>query len=146
MITLSTFRLLFGIGLTVNGLAMLLAPAAWYDALPGVSATGPLNTHFVRDIGCAYLVAAGGFCWLWRDPRKWPAAMAGTAFLLMHAGVHIGEIVVGHAHIDHLVSDLPGVFLVPALAFWLAWPRTSQLTRKENDHVAMDRTAPASRL
>jgi hypothetical protein len=119
------FRLLLGIGLAVNGFAMLLTPAMWYDAIPGVAATGPLNLHFVRDIGCAYLIAAGSFFWLWRDPDKWPAAMTGTAFLLMHAGVHIAEILVGHAHLSHLVSDLPGVFLVPALALWLAWPRIS---------------------
>lgn len=44
--------------LAANGLAMLIAPGDWYRAVPGVPFTGPPNLHFVRDIGCAYLVAA----------------------------------------------------------------------------------------
>ena len=43
-----------------NGVMMLLAPLPWYDAVPGVVATGPFNPHFVRDIGAAYLVAGLG--------------------------------------------------------------------------------------
>jgi hypothetical protein len=146
MTALSACRLLFGIGLTANGLAMLLAPAIWYAAIPGVTTTGPLNLHFVRDIGCAYLVAAGGFLWLSRNPARWPAAAAGTAFLALHAGVHLAEFLGGHSHLSHLLSDLPGVFLVPLFALWLAWPRRSYPTVKENHHVAMDRAAPARRI
>src|SRR5581483_2403752 len=37
-----------------NGVWMLLAPASWYYRLPaGVPDTGPLNPHFVRDVGAA---------------------------------------------------------------------------------------------
>ncbi|HEY0437704.1 MAG TPA: hypothetical protein VGC92_13770, partial [Phenylobacterium sp.] len=40
-----------------NGLAMLFAGLWWYGVVPGVTATGPFNPHFVRDIGAAYLVS-----------------------------------------------------------------------------------------
>ena len=44
----------FGLGLVqaLNGVLMLLAPEAWYHAVPTVPGTGPFNPHFVRDIGC----------------------------------------------------------------------------------------------
>ena len=44
--------------LGANALTQLAAPLWWYDAVPGVPATGAYNPHFVRDIGAAYLVAA----------------------------------------------------------------------------------------
>ena len=43
-----------------NGLAMLLAGPSWYQAVPGVSETGPYNPHFVQDIGAAFLDAVMG--------------------------------------------------------------------------------------
>jgi hypothetical protein len=52
--------LILGVGLAANGLFMLADPAGWYGLVPGVPMTGPLNVHFVRDIGCAYAVAGLG--------------------------------------------------------------------------------------
>ena len=45
-----------GLALAANGLLMLFDPAGWYAVAPGVPDTGPLNPHFVRDIGCAYIL------------------------------------------------------------------------------------------
>ena len=46
-------------GSLANGLWMLFAPAHWYQNLPaGVPDTGPLNVHFVRDIGAAFATAS----------------------------------------------------------------------------------------
>ena len=145
MRAISLFRLLLGTGLAANGFTMLAVPETWYLLMPGVAATGPLNLHFVRDIGCAYLVSGVSLMWLARDARKWPAAIAGTAFLLLHAGVHVGEAVAGTLSSQHLARDLPGVFLFPFLALWLSWPRRTDAT-KENFDVTMDRTAAARRL
>lgn len=110
--------------LAANGLAMLVAPGDWYRAVPGVPFTGPLNLHFVRDIGCAYLVAAGGLAWrAWRGSRaSVGAALAGAAFLLLHAGVHGWELAVGICGWGQFLRDLPGVVLVAAAALWLALP------------------------
>src|SRR5262249_19865264 len=45
------------LGNLVNGAWMLAAPAHWYATLPAaVPDFGPLNEHFVRDIGCAFFV------------------------------------------------------------------------------------------
>src|SRR4051812_35554810 len=75
-----------------NGLFMLSAPHTWYHAVPGVNDTGPLNLHFVRDVGCAYLVAAGGMAWRAAIPASgWAAALIGSVFLLLHVALHIGE-------------------------------------------------------
>jgi hypothetical protein len=104
-----------------NGLLMLLAPEYWYHLVPGVPATGPFNPHFVRDIGCAYLVSGGSFLWLIRDAQARPAAQAAAVFLTMHALTHVWDSLAGRENLEHLVGDIPGVFIVPALALWLSW-------------------------
>ncbi|MFZ3006326.1 MAG: hypothetical protein WA047_09125, partial [Phenylobacterium sp.] len=55
-----TIAVVLAVILGGNGLFMLGAPLTWYDAVPGVPSTGAFNTHFVRDIGAAYLVTALG--------------------------------------------------------------------------------------
>ena len=138
-------RLLLALALAANGLAMVFVPAAWYHWVPGVSDTGALNAHFVRDIGCAYLVAGTAFLWLVRDSRARPAALASAAFLVLHALLHLAEAAAGGRDLDHLLADLPGVFLLPALALWLAWPRRPLLLQ-ENSNAAMVDEATARRL
>jgi len=134
-------RLLLALILAANALAMLAAPQFWYVTVPGVTGTGPLNLHFVRDIGAAYLVAALGFAWMWRDPQAWRAALAGSGFLTLHALVHVGEMLAGSFDLHHLLRDLPGVFLLPVAALWLSWPST-----KEIPHAEMVRPASARRV
>lgn len=139
-------RLLLAIILASNGIAALAVPAMWYALIPGVTETGPLNPHFVRDIGAAYLIAGAAFAWMWRNAKAWPAALAGGAFLALHALVHVGEMLAGTIDPQHLLHDLPGVFLLPVFALWLAWPGRSLHSTKEEYHAEMDRTAPARRL
>lgn len=136
--------ILLAIILAANGTAALAFPDAWYLLIPGVTDTGPLNRHFVRDIGAAYLVAGAAFAWLWRNASAWPAALAGGAFLALHALVHVGEMLAGTIDAHHLLHDLPGVFLLPVLAMWLAWPH--HRSPKENHHAEMDRTASPRRF
>ena len=101
--------------LGLNALAMLFASFWWYNAVPGVIATGPYNPHFVRDIGATYLVVAGGLAWFaWRPVQGWPALVAGASFLLLHAGVHVFDASCSADPIADLIRDLPGVF-APAL-------------------------------
>lgn len=47
-----------GLGLAANGLFMLISPANWYFAVPGVTTTGPFNQHFLGDIGLIFLLVA----------------------------------------------------------------------------------------
>ncbi len=120
---MNLITILLGALLAVNGTAMLLAPEAWYGAVPGVADSGPLNAHFVRDLGWAYALAGGALLWRAFDPvRGWPAALTGALFLCGHALVHGAEAVTGHAHGSTFGADVAGIYLPAALALWLAWP------------------------
>ncbi len=136
---------ILGLGLAANGLAMLAAPTEWYAALPSVADTGPFNPHFVRDIGVAYLVAGTAFVALALSAKAWPAALTATAFLTLHALVHLWDAAAGREHAHALLADLPTVFLPPALAIWLVWPlgrRTLSAQEKNDDRMvsaALDR-------
>jgi hypothetical protein len=115
---------ILGLGLASNGVWMLARPASWYLAVPGVAETGPANMHFIRDIGCAYLVAGLGLLWLAARPAVgWPAAFAGGGFLALHAIVHAWDAAAGREQLRGLKADSLAVFLPAALALWLAWPR-----------------------
>ena len=104
-----------------NGLVMMIAPGPWYQAVPGVTETGPFNIHFVMDIGAGFVVTGAGLLWLAADrARGWPAALIGTAFVTLHALVHLVEAVAGHG-IQGIVRDLAGVYLPAAGALALVW-------------------------
>ncbi|ACG78988.1 conserved hypothetical protein [Phenylobacterium zucineum HLK1] len=110
--------------LGANGLAMLFGPLAWYDAVPGVPATGPFNPHFVRDIGAAYLVAALGLAWFaWRPRQGWPAMAAGAAFLTFHAAIHVYDAACGTSPLADVRQDFVGVYLLAAIPLLLALVR-----------------------
>ncbi|MDP3855582.1 hypothetical protein [Phenylobacterium sp.] len=107
--------------LAANALAMLFASFWWYGAVPGVTATGAYNPHFVRDIGAAYLVAAGGLAWFaWRPAQGWPALVAAAAFLMLHAGIHVFDASCSTNPMADVIRDFPGVYLPALLAAWLA--------------------------
>jgi hypothetical protein len=135
---------LVGLLLAANGLFMLGDPPAWYDAVPGVAMTGPLNPHFVRDIGCAYLTAGAALIWFAVDARAHWAAFAGGVFLALHALVHLTDAASGRETAHGLLSDLLPVFAPPAVALWLAWPRP--MFEKERQHVEMADPAASRRF
>ena len=119
---------LFGLGNVVNGLWMLVDPVHWYHTLPaGVPDFGPLNEHFVRDIGCIYLLLGlalviGAF----RLSLRAPSCGAAAAFSLLHAVVHVFDTARGFVGLEHWWIDLPGVYapalIVTALYFVLRQP------------------------
>ena len=52
---------LAGLGNLANGLWMLADPVGWYREIPAaVPDFGPLNEHFVRDIGSAFAAQGVG--------------------------------------------------------------------------------------
>ena len=84
---------LFGLGNAANGLWMLASPPHWYLNLPAnVPGSGPLNEHFVRDIGCIFTLL-GGFLLASVGVRRWrlQAMVLATAFSTMHALVHLWD-------------------------------------------------------
>ena len=103
------------LGNLVNGAWMLAAPGHWYVTLPAaVPDFGPLNEHFVRDIGCAFFVqgvalAAAAVVARWRVA----ACGAVALFYVMHALVHVLDTLRGLVGPEHWRIDLSGVY-VPA--------------------------------
>ncbi len=85
----------------LNAGRMIFDPAGWYASVPGITHTGPLNTHFVPDIGFAFLVAAVGLGFWAARPRVAAWAVMGALWPALHGFFHI----LGFAH--HLPEGLP---------------------------------------
>jgi hypothetical protein len=99
-----------------NGSAMLGVPLAWYDAIPGVPATGPFNAHFVRDVGAVYLACALGLAWFaWRPAQGWAAMAIAAVWLTLHALVHVYDATCGSSPLADLRRDFVGVYLFAAI-------------------------------
>ena len=112
---------ILGLILGANGLGMLFAGLWWYGVVPGVTATGPYNPHFVRDIGAAYLVAGASLAAFAVRPREaWPAVVAAAAFLTLHAAIHVFDAVCGTKPLADMVRDFAGVYLPALVAVVLA--------------------------
>jgi hypothetical protein len=101
-----------GLAHAINGVWMLVSPESWYASIPGVVQTGPLNHHFVQDIGMAF-VGSGGFLILGASPMRHAAAFAisGATFPLLHTLIHVqGWLMHGLPHDGpRLFSELVGV-------------------------------------
>src|SRR5207249_4706870 len=100
---MSAFFWLFGLLNLANGCWMLVAPASWYHGLPAsVPDTGPLNPHFVRDIGAAFITIGVALCIAAPGARRHPAVLRAPA---------------------HWAVDFPGVFLPAIVLAVLSLPR-----------------------
>jgi hypothetical protein len=114
---------LFALSNLANGVWMLADPVHWYENLPAaVPDFGPLNEHFIRDIGCAFFLlgaalAVGAFVPSWRLP----ACAASAAFFGMHALVHVLDTMRGLVGPQHWSIDLPGVYLPTVILIILTW-------------------------
>ncbi len=99
-----------------NAVWMLADPGHWYSDLPAaVPDFGPLNEHFVRDIGCAFLTFAVALGWAAvRPPLRPPLVAISAVFYVAHAVLHIHDTARGFVDSDHWWLDLAGVYL-PAL-------------------------------
>jgi len=98
-----------------NGLFMLVSPANWYFAVPGVTTTGPFNQHFVRDIGLIFLFVGTAFLIGAGRPQHRLALWASaTLWLWGHALFHFWEVAVGICGPSALVRDFAAVTL-PAI-------------------------------
>lgn len=117
-----------GLGALANGAFMLVSPANWYFAVPGVTTTGPFNQHFLRDIGIIFLFIGAAFLIGTARPGYrivlWAAA---SLWLTCHALFHVWEVAVGICGPSALARDFPAVSL-PAmiglvLTLWAARDR-----------------------
>jgi hypothetical protein len=114
---------ILGLLLGANALWMLAIPLHWYANIPGVTETGPANVHLIRDVGCAFLVAALALLWFVVAPRHaWPAVLSGGAFLVLHASVHVWDTMAGREHPHRLLAEIPTIILPALFTLWLGWP------------------------
>jgi hypothetical protein len=100
--------------MAANGVFMFVDPPAWYGAVPGVPDTGPLNLHFVRDIGIAFITAGVALAWS-ELGAGWRASALAAVFIGGHSALHIGETILGHHH-DVLLNEIVAVHLPAVLA------------------------------
>jgi hypothetical protein len=107
---------IFAAGNLANAGWMLADPAGWYENLPAaVPDTGPLNTHFVRDIGSAFAVMGAALLLAALRPAlRAPMLGVVSLFYVMHALVHVTDTLAGRLPSSHWTIDLPGVY-VPTL-------------------------------
>ena len=106
-----------------NGLYMIGDPIAWYHTVPGVTETGPPNTHFITDIGCAYLTSAALLiAALLRPQSRGVLTLAAVVWPAMHSVVHIvGHFADGEFAIP--TTELFGIYLPVAaqIALGIHW-------------------------
>lgn len=113
-----------------NGLWMLFYAENWYYNLPaGIEDTGPLNMHFVHDIGLVYCISglAGLYCARYLK-KCWHVHLGLMLFTVGHALIHVLEITLGLLPPSHWLIDLPLIF-VPALMLLVITPFVRQLNQ-----------------
>jgi hypothetical protein len=105
-----------------NGLWMILDAAGWYRDLPAaVPDFGPLNEHFVRDLGSAFVTFAVALGWAaLAPPTRGPLVAVTALFYVLHAAAHVHDTARGLVGADHWWIDLPGVYLPALLLLALA--------------------------
>jgi hypothetical protein len=119
-----------GVGSLANAAWMLASPAGWYGGVEGVADTGPLNVHFVRDIGCAFLTMGLALLGAARFPRwRLPLVATAAVFFVAHAVLHVHDVLRGLLGFEHWLEDFPGVFLPALLLAWIAFESRSRPAR-----------------
>ena len=105
--------LLSALGNLANGLWMLADPVGWYTTLPAsVPDFGPLNEHFVRDIGSTFAMLGLGLLWgTFRTAVRVPVLALVTLFSALHALVHVYDTARGLVGPEHWSIDFPAIYL-----------------------------------
>jgi hypothetical protein len=96
---------------------MLANPAHWYATLPAaVPDFGPLNEHFVRDIGSAFTMLGVALVWgALRSAVRVPVLVLVTLFSALHALVHVYDTGRGLVGPEHWGIDFPAIYLPTAV-------------------------------
>ena len=92
----------------------------WYDSVPGVGLTGPLNFHFAQDVALAYLMSGGALLWAGLKDDK-SVGVWGAGWLVLHALLHIWMWMHRGIPLDIVaLTNLLGIQVPAFLAFFAA--------------------------
>lgn len=100
----------------VNGIEMFFFPNAWFFKLvPGVPETGPYNMHLVMDGGTFFLAVGVGLVAAALNPRRNAIAVAVAAVAgVMHSALHLYSHAAGLLSMEHLMTEVLGIY-IPAI-------------------------------
>lgn len=113
----------FAAGNLLNGAWMLISPPHWYETLPaGVPDYGPMNEHFIRDIGSLFVLMGAALVAAIVFPKwRFPAVAGVTGFTVLHALVHVFDTARGLVGPDHWLLDLPAIYVPAVIMLWLTF-------------------------
>jgi hypothetical protein len=111
--------------LLANALFMMFKPPLWWSLVPGITESGPLNHHFVRDVAIAFACTSIGLLWSLHG-GTWRVALLGSLFVVLHSLLHVIETI-GGLHRNVILEEIALVHL-PA---WLAL--TSALAQRAKE-------------
>jgi predicted anti-sigma-YlaC factor YlaD len=106
----------------VNGIEMFFFPSAWFFKLvPGVPETGPYNMHLVADGGTFFLALGVGLVFAALNPRRNAIAVVVAAVAgVMHSTLHIYSHAAGLLSLEHLTTELLGIYIPTILLIAIA--------------------------
>ena len=95
-----------------NAAWMLADPLHWYLNLPAnVPGSGPLNEHFVRDIGCIFgLIGVALAIAAFRPAARFGALLIASGFYGAHAAVHVYDSLRGLFEPGQWLVDLVPIY------------------------------------
>jgi len=132
---------LFGVFYVLNGFLMLFGPNAWLINTPGVTDTGPYNSHLVSDIGTFYIPRGIALAFSARDPVRHVLVIGAAAGAsLLHSLLHLYSHAVGWLSYQHLLTEIIGIYFPTALlvAMVVVLVRTPATTTAPNTLRAAD--------
>lgn len=105
------------LGNFASGAWMLMNPLHWYENFPGrIPDFGPLNEHFVRDLGCIFVVlGVVSFKSVLDSSSRKHTLFILQAWFSSHAVIHLFDTLRGLVAFEHLYMDVPLCYLPPIL-------------------------------
>ncbi len=100
---------------------VLRAIALVFRLVPGVPETGPFNAHLVADSGTFFIAVGVGLLIAGFDPRRHVVAVVVAAIAnLFHSILHIYSHEAGLLSLDHLGTEVIGIYLPTVLLIAMA--------------------------
>jgi CspA family cold shock protein len=107
--------LILAIGFVLNGLAMLMAPAQWFHAMPLPLDKREVPFYFLQLLGMADIASGLLFFWCSRNlKRRKPVHFALTVYLVGTAAVSVMEIAVAP-----IIPSAPAFWAAVVVCFFL---------------------------